>query len=123
MNRTDALIRQLEQALAFHLAVPSERIALPEAGKLIWQWFVDLHRARSWHMNGPNPISYQEIAAYGRIMCWNMLPYEVEAIRRLDQVFVNHFHDQQRIDNSGVKKLPPAPKGEMTPALFDAVFG
>ncbi|MGH6761362.1 MAG: phage tail assembly chaperone [Phyllobacterium sp.] len=100
-----------------------QRFVLPEAGNLIWSWFIDLHQARSWHMNGPNPISYSEILTYSQLMRWQIVPYEVTAICRLDQVFIDHFHDRQRIDNSGVKKIGPTPKGEMTPALFDAVFG
>jgi hypothetical protein len=38
---------------------------------------------------GPNPITYQEIEAYQRLMGVRMLPWEAAAIREMDDAVLN----------------------------------
>lgn len=56
---------------------------LPSELKRVWQWFCDLSTTRPLGM-GFVPISYAEIAEYGRLMGIAFRKWEVVAIRRLD---------------------------------------
>ncbi|MGK8640454.1 phage tail assembly chaperone [Brucella anthropi] len=56
---------------------------LPPELKRVWQWFCDLSTTRPSGM-GFVPISYAEIAEYGRLMGISFRKWEVVALRRLD---------------------------------------
>lgn len=100
-----------------------ERLQMPEGGQLLWQWFCDLHGARTWNANGPNPISYGEIAIYRDLAGWPMEERHIQILRAMDEAWVADFYKRQNGPEKGDKPLP-APSGRpMTPALFDAMFG
>lgn len=101
----------------------SNSINFHEAGRLIFIWFMDLSSARSWHMNGPNPITYQEIEAYRRVSGWPIRPHEVQAIRELDQAYIDHFYAQQKSGAANLPTLPRSSGSAINPDVFDAVFG
>jgi hypothetical protein len=48
------------------------------------RWFLDIGPTRGGSPVGPNPITYQEIEAYQRLMGLKMLAWEVAAIRDMD---------------------------------------
>lgn len=113
-----AMVSALKQALASPKSVP-----VPPGGALIWNWFMDLNAARTWHMNGPNPITYADIEAYARLHRWNLAPRHVAILRAMDAAYVDDFYSKRERERSGVKTVPTISQQELTPELFDAVFG
>lgn len=112
------LVNDLKQVLSGCTSV-----YIHEAGRLIYTWFMDLSVTRSWHMNGPNPITYQEIEAYRRVSGWPIRPHEVQVIRELDQVYIEHFYAQQKSGAANLPTLPRSSKAAINADVFDAVFG
>lgn len=58
---------------------------LPADTSHIWYWFLDLDRARQVGMQA-NPIGFSDIAAYSSLMDISMQPWEVAAIRKVDDI-------------------------------------
>jgi hypothetical protein len=54
----------------------------------LWQTFLELHRTRPTGF-GPSPISFFEIDAWQRLKRWPLDPWEVEAIRKLDDLWLD----------------------------------
>lgn len=60
----------------------------PELMEYVWTAFLLLNQTRGQGMNGPLPISYQEIESWMRMTDNRLLPWEIEAIKRLDAVYL-----------------------------------
>lgn len=116
-----SLQKSLCAALTTHLA--GARVVVPEAGRVAWQWFCDLHATRTYHFAGPNPISYQEIEAYARLQRWPLEPRHVALIRALDAVYLDHANKRAAPLPDGVKALPPVSKTPISAGVVDAMFG
>ncbi len=54
----------------------------------MWDYFLELHNARSSNGFGPVPLSYTEIDAWRRLTNQRLDPWELSAIVRLDGVFM-----------------------------------
>lgn len=54
----------------------------------LWAIFTNLHRARSGSGFGVNPIGWGELFAYSRLMGVQFQPWECEAIRALDDAYI-----------------------------------
>ena len=54
----------------------------------IWSAFISLSNGRSAGMSGPNPIGYTEIKAWKELTETPLLAWEVEAIKRVDVVYL-----------------------------------
>lgn len=108
------MMLRLVQRLQEHLEGAPLRI--PEADRLAFSWFADLAATRTYHAASPNPISYAEIEAYGRLKRWAFEPRHAELIRALDDAWLKHA-----AQSAGAHPHTPG-KTEMTPDLFDAVF-
>jgi hypothetical protein len=67
---------------------PPKPPALPPAGVHVWNIFTKLHASRQSGGLGPNPISYGEITAFAGLTGWHFDPWEVEAIRGLDDAYL-----------------------------------
>ncbi len=104
-------------------AVAQAKPIVPEAGRLLWQWFLDLHETRSFGMNGPNPITFAEIEAFARLMRWPIEPHHVSLILAMDRAWINHINAQAPGGSAPSSGASAAPRPVLTPALFDAVFG
>lgn len=113
----EAMAKSLRKALA-----SNQGVTVPPGGDLLWQWFMHLNATRTWHQNGPNPISMIEIEAYSRAMRWNLEPHHVAVIRAMDTAFIDYFF-AKRSKATGEKKPTLYSTKNMSPALFDAVFG
>lgn len=61
---------------------------VPPGVGYLWAIFTNLHRARGSGGFGPNPIGWQDILAYSTLMRIDFAPWEVEAIRALDDAFL-----------------------------------
>lgn len=92
---------------------------VPEAGILLWNIFMKLTATRTYHMAGPNPISYTEIAAFCNLAGQPLQPNHVEIIRALDDVWLEYSYSKH---NSG-DKAKNMQFVELTAEVFDAVFG
>lgn len=115
MNSDVRLRERLVAALAQHL-VDGKPVRVPIGGELLWQWFVDLSAGRTFHMAGPNPIGWPDIAAFCQVRRLALDERHIATLRAMDSVFIHHY-SQSRGD------APQAPAMPMTMPLFDAVFG
>jgi len=118
----DLLVAELKRYL-----LENNRPRLPAGGELLWDWFLDIHRSRSVHAGGLNPITYGEIEAYARLYRWEMRPYHIEVLFALDRAFLDTVQEQIRIARDGktadgTKVLPPRSKHAVSPEIFDAMF-
>lgn len=112
------MITQVSAAAA-SLAGGSTRVRVPEAGRVLWQWFLDLHRARSFHGAGPNPINFGEIHAYAMLAGLPLRPEDVAAIRAVDDAWISASYQNRPERPIGVKQ---GAGSALNPAAFDAVF-
>lgn len=108
------MVSVLNQALASSKSVP-----VPPGGSLLWGWFMDLNAARTWHQNGPNPITYADIEAYARLHRWSMSAQHVAILRAMDAAYVDDFYSKRQTGDKASQK----PSGDLSADLFDAVFG
>ncbi|WP_296435568.1 MULTISPECIES: phage tail assembly chaperone [unclassified Rhizobium] len=104
------------------------RPRVPAGGDLLWRWFVDLSRARTYHAGGPNPISFAEVRAYAELYRWPMGPHHIDVLFALDRVYLDVSYEQAQVTRDGktadgVKVLPPRSQHNVTPGMFDAMFG
>jgi len=60
-----------------------------QAGKYVLMMFFELNNARQQGMNGPLPISYTELKAYSDLNDAELEPWEVNAIRLCDRVYID----------------------------------
>lgn len=67
--------------------------SVPYETRHLWRWFCDISRARTagW---GVDPISWTDAWSYFRMLRIRPQPWEVEAIRALDDAFI--FSRQQK---------------------------
>ena len=54
----------------------------------IWSAFIALSNSRTGGFSGPNPITYEQIKAWKELTETPIAPREVEAIKRLDTVYM-----------------------------------
>jgi hypothetical protein len=69
---------------------------IPLEAAHVWAWFCDLHSARSSSGFGPNPISYSEIAAWGKLTGERVRRHEVKLLRQLDTLFLAEAADGKK---------------------------
>jgi hypothetical protein len=60
----------------------------PEELEFVWATFLELNSTRGVGMSGPLPLSYQEMKAWLELTGEVLTPYEVEAIKRIDKVYM-----------------------------------
>jgi len=56
--------------------------------RFLWGAFLSLSKARTGNGFGPNPLPYGEIDAWCRLMQTRLDPWEVDALRRLDDAYL-----------------------------------
>lgn len=54
----------------------------------IWSAFISLSNGRSMGFSGPNPIGYEQIKAWKELTETPLAAWEIEAIKRLDVVYL-----------------------------------
>lgn len=103
--------------------------AVPEAGVLLWNLFMQISTSRTYHMAGPNPLSHAEIEAFCRLYRWPLQSHHLEVIRALDDAWLEHAYrkmeggkgdGQQGHTFDGRLYAAAQP---MSAASFDAAFG
>lgn len=96
---------------------------IPAGGDLLFRWFLDLHRSRTYHAAGPNPISYAEIQSYAQLMQWPIEARHAMILRAMDATYLECRMKPQAEAPEGVKTLPPISTAPVTAGLVDAMFG
>lgn len=100
-------------------AVTQPRPRVPEAGRLLWGWFLDLHATRSQGFAGPLPIAYAEIEAYARLHRIPMASRHVDILRAMDAAWLAHAY---RAAVGSAARYPRSSQ-PINADAFDAVFG
>lgn len=57
----------------------------------VWSAFISLSNSRTSGFSGPNPISYEQIAAWKQITEYPLLAWETEVIIRLDKMYLGAY--------------------------------
>src|SRR4051812_47463460 len=63
----------------------------PEDCEILWQVFRELHSCRGNNGFGPTRITYMDLDAFQRVSRLELHPWELEAIRRADQRFLQQM--------------------------------
>ncbi len=63
---------------------------IPTSLAYLWQWFQELSFSRSSHGYGHNPLSYGDMDAWARLTGRRLDPWEVQALKDVDVVFLSH---------------------------------
>lgn len=66
-----------------------ECLKIPECLEYLWKWFEELNTSRSSNGFGPNPISFGEIKAWRDLNKLYIRPWEVSALKAMDDVLLN----------------------------------
>ena len=61
---------------------------IPESLEYIWMWWCEVQTARQSSGFGPLPISFSEIYAWSVLTQRLLQPWEVQAMRDIDQVYL-----------------------------------
>lgn len=69
---------------------------LPDSMKFVWMWFIELHNSRTSSGFGLNPIQYSEIKAYFELKGITPDEWEVQLIKRLDSIAMNHYAEEAK---------------------------
>ena len=67
----------------------------PEAVEHIREWFLSLHAARTAGGFGPNPITYEALAAWATLTHTRPTAWEIETLRALDAAVLSIPSDGQ----------------------------
>lgn len=60
----------------------------PDVVGHVWLAFLELHSGRTYHMGGPNPITWSDIKAWSDLMQEHLKDWEIRAIKALDGVWL-----------------------------------
>lgn len=63
---------------------------MPEAAQMVWRAFDDLDAQRGGNGFGDNPITYRDMLAWQQMTGWALDPWEVEAVRAVDDAYLAH---------------------------------
>jgi hypothetical protein len=66
-----------------------EDSGVSEDGALLWQWFGELDRGRSYGEFGPNPLSWADIHQWAALFGNRPTPFELETLKSMDIAFLN----------------------------------
>lgn len=118
-------MQRLQKRLCATLSavLTGSRPSIPEVARPLLAMFFQLSEARSWHGNGPNPLSFSEIEAWMRLTGTPLRRHHVETIRALDATWMQSFYRRTGKAQEGTKTLPPMSTHPLTAALFDVAAG
>lgn len=68
----------------------------PHGFEYLWQWYTELSAGRGSGGMGPAPISYEGIEAWSRLTKRDVTPWEVDTIKMIDGLFLQHVASDQR---------------------------
>ncbi|MEN6621493.1 MAG: hypothetical protein ABFD50_08100 [Smithella sp.] len=62
--------------------------SIPVGFECFIDWFMELSAARSYHMSGPNPLSFADIISYKTLMGIDLYDWQVRVLKQIDAVFL-----------------------------------
>lgn len=74
---------------------PDPSVMLPEGLDFIWAVFFELCSGRTSGF-GLNPLSWTDIKAWSDLHAIRLQPWELDALKRLDAVWLRAMHDGQK---------------------------
>jgi hypothetical protein len=74
---------------------------LPKLFYYSWHDFLELHNARSSNGYSANPIGFLEIESWSRLKNISLSSNEIDIIRQLDNLYLNHSIKQQKAKHNG----------------------
>lgn len=119
--RTSRLAARLCAKLKASLEGGKVRVA--EGEGVLLDAFNALSRARSHGPHGPNPISWEALAAWSHLTRTPIEPHHAEILMALDEVWLTHVYRKDKQAPEGIKALPPMSKHPINAALLDAMLG
>lgn len=107
---------------ALEAMLKGERPEVPEAGGELLDAFLSLSRARGYHTHGPNPITWEALAAWMQVMRVPLEPAHCEIVMALDAIWMEDA--VRRVDGApeGMNTLPPRSSQPLTAGLLDLAF-
>ena len=69
---------------------------IPACLQHIWEWFWELRRTAGSGFATPNPITFTEIYNWAKLKGIMIYPFEVEIIKRLDDVFIEYSSERTK---------------------------
>ncbi|MFC0200835.1 phage tail assembly chaperone [Paracoccus rhizosphaerae] len=100
-----------------------KRPRMPDVGGDILDAFLALSRARSYHQHGPNPITWEALAAWSQMMRRPLPPHHAEIIMALDEVWMRDAARRMGNAASGASPQPMVSDTPLSAGLFDAITG
>lgn len=79
---------------------------IPDEGEHLWKWFWSLSGRRQQGMNGPQPLTYAEIASWSRLTGEILLREEITIITDMDDAYLEALakeREAQRVANEKPK--------------------
>ena len=117
----DRLKKQMCDALRTRLAGGTSPV--PDAGLPLMEAFGALSLQRGYNQHGPNPITWEALAAYVQIMRVPLEPRHADIIMALDGVWIEDAYRTDAEAPEGDKTLPPMSQHPINAALLDAMLG
>ena len=96
---------------------------MPDVGGDILDAFLALSRARSYHQHGPNPITWEALAAWSQMMRRPLPTHHAEIIMALDEVWMRDAARRMGNAASGAPAQPMVSETPLSAGLFDAITG
>lgn len=63
-------------------------VEVPATLEYLWNWFLELHRARGSNGYGPDSLSYTEILAWSTLTGRIIEPWEVQILKDIDTSYL-----------------------------------
>lgn len=73
-----------------------DRPLCPSGCEPLWQIFKELHASRGNNGFGPMRLTFAELDAFQRVTGMRLKPWEIDALRRADRVFINDWQSRQK---------------------------
>ena len=115
-------MRRLQKALCATLeaVLEGKKPRLPDAGSEILDAFMALSRARTYHAHGPNPITWEAMAAWSQMMHRPLPPHHAEIVMALDDTWMQNAARKMA---GGAATIPVVSSTPLSAGLFDALTG
>lgn len=81
-------LEQVERQIGRRLEALEPPTPFPMLLEHVWSAFISLSNSRTTGFSGPNPITYEQIKAWKELTETPIDPWEIQAVIRLDRVYM-----------------------------------